>query len=88
VAFQHVVAGHLLGENGALQLPQGPERHLPSVATGDDPEVLLDLRLRVAPADLELVSAVRAAHGRAAPANEGVVELVLRLAALALNVHR
>jgi hypothetical protein len=88
VALEHIGAGHLLGKDGPLELPQRPERHLASVAPGDDPEVVLHLTLHVTAADLELVSAVRAAHGRAAPANEGVVELVLGLAALALNVHR
>ena len=77
----------LLGQDGALQLAERQEGQLAgprSCCTATS------VRRRLADArraHLELVAAVGAPHRRAAPADERVVELVLGLAALALDVH-
>ncbi len=88
VALERVPSRDLLGQDGTLELTEGAERNLAPVVARDDPEILVRPARSIRSAHLELVTAVRAADRRAPPADESVVELVLRLAALALNVHR
>ena len=84
---QEVILGYLVRENGPLKLSQRHEGELVSVGRLDEPPVTRRVSA-LGPAHLELVTAARTAHRRPPATDEGVVELVLGLAALALNVHR
>jgi hypothetical protein len=76
-----------VSEDGALELSQGDESELLAARSLDQPSVAGAVT-GLGATDLELVAAARASNGRPATAHERVVELILGLAALALNVHR
>ena len=86
-APKKVAARHLLREDGALELAQGHEGELLPARGLDEPAVTPRVPPLLA-TDLELMSAVRAAYGGPAGADERVIELILGFAPLALNVHR
>jgi hypothetical protein len=70
----------------ALKLAERREDERAPVACRHVPEVLAVVAIITA--NLELVTTVGALDGRAAPADERVVELVFSTAPLALDVHR
>ena len=72
--------------NRALKLAERREDERPPV-TGRDVPVVVG-KVPVATLNLELVPTVGALHGRPTTADQRVVELVLRVAPLALDVHR
>jgi hypothetical protein len=72
--------------DGALELPKRRENELSSVGRSNRP-ALVGEGIALRP-DLELKPAVGTLYGGASAADERVIELVLRLAALALDVHR
>ena len=76
---------HLLGENGLLKLLQRVVDDLAVVGRSKDPPIIDGLGSLFV--HLELKPAVGALDRSASAADERVVELVLRLAAVALDVH-
>jgi hypothetical protein len=73
-----------------LKLAEAPELLLTTATSTHDPRAVAVFRLgsRARRKDLEEEAAVRALHGRAALGDERLVELVLRPAAFAGDVHR
>ena len=82
---EHVVFSDLTGADRALQLAERSKLEGLALDGSHDPY----LRGRaVGPLDLEPVAALRAADARSLFRHQRVVELVLRLALLAGDVHR
>jgi hypothetical protein len=86
-APQHIRTTDLLGEDGALQLPQRQESEILARNCANQPAVCLLAGARLGLPNLELVPAVGTPNRRAAPADERVVEFIFSFAAFALDVH-
>jgi hypothetical protein len=84
---QNVRARNLPRVNRLLQFAQRREDEVSPLRRPNGPAVRRRFSGVGRFADLELVAAIRAFDGRSATTDESVVEVVLRLAALALDVH-
>src|ERR1019366_3440704 len=88
-ATEQIAPRYLVGKDRPLELAQGEKSELLAATRPDEPAVARSIATGgLLAANLELVTARRAANRRSTPADERVVELVLGFAPLALNVHR